>query len=107
MSEEPQFLVSKNDVTLDAWGGSILLFTQQPAPKSGLFWSLIYKSKRSVNIESTFCLPNLAFVTNRTLVESQQPQTVPSDLSEEIHVAGDAISVTYRKLRSKYLDRDS
>ncbi len=155
MAKSPEFLVSKNDVILGDRVGSILLSAKQPAPKTGLLWSYIYsKNQRGVNIESAFCLPNLAFVTignkfkfaqyfclvpinenstlvkfiqfrnfltyswadylfrkvnlkllqeDRAVVESQRPQAVPSDLSEEIHVAGDALSVAYRKLRSKYL----
>jgi Vanillate O-demethylase oxygenase C-terminal domain len=44
---------------------------------------------------------------DRLVVESQRPKVVPEDLAEEIHVAGDALSVAYRKLRKQYLDRSS
>ncbi|MGB8699708.1 MAG: aromatic ring-hydroxylating dioxygenase subunit alpha [Thermosynechococcaceae cyanobacterium] len=41
---------------------------------------------------------------DRTIVESQQPQVISSDLSAELHVAGDALSVAYRKLLKKCFD---
>ena len=37
------------------------------------------------------------------VVESQFPRKVPDDLGEELHVAGDALSVAYRKLRQKHM----
>lgn len=41
---------------------------------------------------------------DKPVVESQLPHSVPTDLSEELNVAGDALSVAYRQLRKKGLD---
>jgi phenylpropionate dioxygenase-like ring-hydroxylating dioxygenase large terminal subunit len=159
IAKHPQFLVSKDEVLLDDWGGSILLSAKQPAPENGLFWNYIYsKNQGNVNIKSAFYLPNIAVVSigtkfkflqyfclvpvdqnttlvkyiqfrnfltyfwadslfrtvnlkllqeDRLVVESQCPKVVPEDLAAEIHVAGDALSVAYRRLRKKYLDCQS
>jgi phenylpropionate dioxygenase-like ring-hydroxylating dioxygenase large terminal subunit len=41
---------------------------------------------------------------DRLVVEKQLPQAVPDDLTAELNVAGDALSVAYRKLRKKCLE---
>ncbi len=38
-------------------------------------------------------------------VESQRPELLPYDLAAELHVKSDALGVSYRKLRKKYLDK--
>ena len=37
------------------------------------------------------------------VAESQYPKAIPDNLTDEVHVACDAISLAYRKLRQKYL----
>ena len=39
------------------------------------------------------------FEQDKPIVESQQPQTIPTDLQAEIYVAADALQLQYRKLR--------
>ena len=41
------------------------------------------------------------------IVESQPSRSVPNDLTEEINVAGDSMSVAYRKLRKKSMEKYS
>ena len=50
-----------------------------------------------------------AIKEDRPIVESQIPQAVPTDLATELtelNVAGDGLSVAYRKLLKKYLKQD-
>ncbi|MBW4618729.1 MAG: aromatic ring-hydroxylating dioxygenase subunit alpha [Cyanosarcina radialis HA8281-LM2] len=40
---------------------------------------------------------------DKVMVESQRPQVVPDDINAELHAAGDAIAIAYRRLRQKGL----
>ncbi|MBT9314070.1 aromatic ring-hydroxylating dioxygenase subunit alpha [Leptothoe spongobia] len=44
------------------------------------------------------------FLEDKPTLESQRPSVVPNDLAAEIHVAGDAMTVAYRKLRKKSME---
>ena len=41
------------------------------------------------------------FTQDKPIVESQQPQTIPTDLQAELFVAADALQLQYRKLRQQ------
>jgi phenylpropionate dioxygenase-like ring-hydroxylating dioxygenase large terminal subunit len=41
------------------------------------------------------------FEQDRPIVESQQPQTLPTDLNAELYVSADALQLQYRKLRQQ------
>ena len=54
--------------------------------------------------DSLFRQVNLKILKDdKRVVESQIPEVVPNDLAAELNVAGDGISIAYRKLRQKYL----
>jgi phenylpropionate dioxygenase-like ring-hydroxylating dioxygenase large terminal subunit len=40
---------------------------------------------------------------DRVVAESEYPKAIPNDLSDEVHVSCDGVSLAYRKLRQKYL----
>ncbi len=156
MVKEP-YLLAKDEVILEDWGGSSSLVAKQPLPK-GFFWKYIYSQEfQEIQTKLGFHLPNLAFHAidfkfqlrqffvfvpvnehttifkiiqfrnflthpwanglfrklirqtiqqDKPIVESQIPQIVPDDITAELNVAGDALSVAYRKLRKKCLDRE-
>lgn len=46
---------------------------------------------------------NKIYAEDSVVSESQEPRSVPASLSDEVHVASDAMQINYRKLHQKYV----
>ena len=88
------------------WGGKkgmIYFFTSQPISKNKCRGYCIVG--RNYNLDEPESViqdfEKVIFDQDKRIVESQRPQQVPFDLSEELHLKFDSVAINYRRTMKK------
>lgn len=78
--------------------GMIYFFTSQPVSENECIgYCIILKNYGADDSETLKRFEDVIFGQDQVIVESQRPEQIPYDLSEELHLKFDAVAVAYRK----------
>lgn len=83
--------------------GMLYFFTSQPISKSECIgYCIIAKNYGDVEPQVLQRFEEVIFGQDQFVVESQRPEQVPFDLSEELHLKFDAVAVAYRRAMKEF-----
>jgi len=78
--------------------GMLYFFSSQPvSPNECIGYCIIAKNYGADDSQTLKRFEDLIFDQDKRIVESQRPEQVPFDLSEELHLKFDAVAVSYRR----------
>ncbi|WP_448602400.1 hypothetical protein [Thermoleptolyngbya sp.] len=71
------------------------------ARKTRVFSPLCRNFDKDAPLEETLAFNHQVFGEDKAIVEELWPEDLPINLADEVHIAGDKSSITYRKLLAK------
>jgi phenylpropionate dioxygenase-like ring-hydroxylating dioxygenase large terminal subunit len=103
-----QTLHMPNFVSIDVGNGKVIVFLAQVPldDRTTIAKTIQFRSFLTQPLfDGIFRNQNLKInLEDKPIVEAQRPEVVPYDLTEELHMRSDVLSVAYRKMRKKCLD---